>query len=215
MTNNRNDWNEQWKEQMIKCMQCREIPEDPGFAGYWNTSERANNYLKYSGFESGINGQINTIINQINLAKDYHVLEIGPGPGVFTIPIAKLVTSVTAVEPSSAMASVLQERSLSENIKNISVIQKRWEDTNIDELGQNYDLVFASFSLGMIDIKEAIIKMISVCKGKVIILHHVDGSPFDCLYKMVWPSLYNKEYIPGPKSDVLFNVCFRQVILAQ
>ena len=143
---------------------------------------------------------------------DYLVLEIGPGPGILTIPMARMAGQVTAVEPSSGMATVLHEQIQSENIQNISLIQKRWEDINPEDFDNRFDLVLASYSLGMHDIKAAIEKMISVSRGNVVLFWHADIPQFEQLYSMVWPDLFGREYVSGPKSDVLFNVLYEMEI---
>jgi len=197
---------------MERSFSNRESVEKPCCASYWDTPERARDYLKNYGIESDPEGRRSVLLSRLNLSPIQNVLEIGPGPGVYTIPIARQVRHVTAVEPSSGMSAVLEDRIESERVKNITIIQNRWEDTDTSETGTDYDLVLASFSLGMPDIKEAVTKMVSVCKGRVVLYWHTDTPQFELLYSMVWPSLYGKEYIPGPKSDILFNVLYQMGI---
>ncbi len=62
----------------------------------------------------------------------------------------------------------------------------------------------------MPDIRGAIEKMIaSAAKGGTIYLYHFAGETHwdrDC--RDLWPRLHGREYQPGPKSDVLYNVLY-------
>jgi FkbM family methyltransferase len=55
------------------------------------------------------------------------VLEIGPGNGRWTIPIAHKVKSVTAVEPGPDMAEILSENIQMVNLHNVEIIREAWE----------------------------------------------------------------------------------------
>ncbi|PWR74564.1 class I SAM-dependent methyltransferase [Methanospirillum stamsii] len=206
------DWNEQWKTMMSDSMNNRGDSAAISCPRYWDTPERARDYLKNYGCDSDINKNREKLIQELHLKPDSQVLEIGPGPGVLTIPMARMAGQVTVVEPSAGMATVLHERIESENIQNISLIQKRWEDVNPDDFDNKFDLVLASYSLGMHDIKAAIEKMNSICQEKVVLFWHADIPQFELLYSMVWPDLFGREYISGPKSDVLFNVLYEMGI---
>lgn len=51
------------------------------------------------------------------------------------------------------MCSVMREKMAEFGVRNISVVQKRWEDVDVEkDLQPPYDVVVASFSLGMQDI---------------------------------------------------------------
>ena len=62
----------------------------------------------------------------------------------------------------------------------------------------------------MADIRAAIEKMIaSAAPGGTIYLYHFAGETHwdrDC--RDLWPRLHGKDYQPGPKSDVLYNVLY-------
>ncbi|MCI5143440.1 MAG: methyltransferase domain-containing protein, partial [Candidatus Electrothrix sp. ATG1] len=55
-------------------------------------------------------------------------IEIGSGPGSLTLPLAKRLREVTAVEPSPAMAGVLEERLARQKAENVTVVKRRWEE---------------------------------------------------------------------------------------
>ena len=90
-----------------------------------------------------------------------------------------MASHVTAVEPSS-MARVLQENLEERGIENVECVQKRWEEVDLErDLKPPYDLVVASFSLGMTDIKGAIQKMMAVSSGRVYLAWFVGDTSWD------------------------------------
>ncbi|MCP4673568.1 MAG: ribosomal RNA small subunit methyltransferase A, partial [Desulfobacula sp.] len=64
------------------------------------------------------------IVQKIGISKKTCVLEIGPGLGALTIPLAKAALHVTAVEKDSRLIPVLQQELDKENFKNVEIINK-------------------------------------------------------------------------------------------
>gem|GEM_PF-507380 len=207
------DWNEIWKIRLSESFKNRdkndESDKELACSCYWDSVESARDYLKNYGLDGDNSEGRLSLLDDIRLNRDSSVLEIGPGPGVFTIPFAERAGDVTAIEPAKGMFKVLQERITVRNLENVTLINKRWEDIDPASLKDEYDIVFASFSLGMMDIREALLKMSSGCRGDVILVWHADIPQFETLYSMVWPSLYGREYVSGPKSDILFNILYQ------
>jgi 16S rRNA (adenine1518-N6/adenine1519-N6)-dimethyltransferase len=67
-------------------------------------------------------GIIRQIIEKAGFDKLDDVLEIGPGMGALTIPLAKEVNSITAVEKDSRMVNHLRQKLEESNISNVTVI---------------------------------------------------------------------------------------------
>ena len=84
------------------------------------------------------------------------VLDVGAGTGRMTLPIAKRVKYVTALEPSEKALTELRKNARKQQIFNICYIKETLEEL---EITTSYDLVVASFSLFMFDIKNALLKM--------------------------------------------------------
>jgi len=200
-------WNEVWKEQMQRsresspARECARIWESRESAiRFWNMSQE-----NYSRTEKTIQGT--------DIRPDSRVLDIGAGPGTLAIPFARLVAHVTAVEPASGMVSVLKEKMTEHGVSNISVVEKRWEQVEIEaDLQPPYDVVIASFSLGMADIRAALEKMIAASSKYVYLYHFAGPTSWDLQWKELWPKLHGREYRPGPKSDVLYNVLYQMGI---
>jgi SAM-dependent methyltransferase len=59
------------------------------------------------------------------------VLDVGAGAGRHSVPLARVVRRVVAVEPSPALASHLREWARDEGLDNVEVIEGAWPDVNV------------------------------------------------------------------------------------
>lgn len=202
MSNIKNiDWNKLWGEKLqlsraIKGKKCSDL---------WKNMDQAASYdniLKKSSGE-----RLKNIMDSIHLNSSSRVLDIGAGPGNITVPMALKSNHVTAIEPSSGMVWHIEKKIKELDVKNITILQKLWEDVDIKgDFSNRFDVVIASFSLGMINIREALEKMNSASCGKVY-LFWFSGIPLgEQIYSELWKSLKNKEYPVQPQSDILLNL---------
>lgn len=65
---------------------------------------------------------IEQIIEKADFGQTDNVLEIGPGFGALTIPLARLVNRVVAVEKDSQVIEMLREKLNTSNISNVSLL---------------------------------------------------------------------------------------------
>ena len=81
-----------------------------------------------------------------NVRSNDTVLEIGPGRGRWTIPLAKAAKSVTVIEPSELMLSALHRRSIDAAVTNIEMIHNSWEttDTGIHDVAVSAHAIYGS-----------------------------------------------------------------------
>jgi ubiquinone/menaquinone biosynthesis C-methylase UbiE len=198
------DWNEIWKEQTLLQNQSQHGID---CASIWEKKESAQLFLKM--FEEDGNSLIQKTIEELPLTPESRILDIGSGPGTLAIPLSKIVTHITAVDPSDGMLNALKERIAKDGINNITCVNKRWEDIepNVD-IESSYDIVIASYSLGMPDIREAIRKMEEVSSKYVCLYWFAGETSWDINYKALWPSLHGTQYYPSPKCNVLYNVLY-------
>jgi hypothetical protein len=59
------------------------------------------------------------------------IVEIGPGSGRWTIPLAHKVKKVTVVEPTSEMGEILSDNIKRAGLENITIIPRTWEKAEI------------------------------------------------------------------------------------
>ena len=67
-------------------------------------------------------GVVHKIISKARLEPSDHVLEIGPGLGALTIPLAPLVHHIVAVEKDPRLAEMLKKRLAHEDISNVRLV---------------------------------------------------------------------------------------------
>lgn len=201
------DWNEIWKRRMKV---NNNLKRSRGCSYFWNNRKKAREYAASSEEEDC--NRIRWVISSLPVTASSRVLDIGAGPGVIAVPLSSQVAGVTAVEPSPAMREVLEETIEEQGIENIDMVGKPWEDVEIDDLAPPYDVVFASFSLGMDDLKESVEKMNRVCSGTVALFHFAGLPYWEQMMTEIWPDLHGVPYLPGPKIDVIFNLLYRMGI---
>ncbi|MBA2861892.1 class I SAM-dependent methyltransferase [Methanococcus maripaludis] len=126
---------------------------------------------------------IDYLKNEFNIDKNTSILEIGPGPGTYTIPLAKEVKEITVVEQSTGMIDILKNRMKEECIDNINIINKRWDNFELNR-EFNPDIVFSSYSLGVDDMEESLKKMNNYAEKYCCILTF--GT------RQAWREIYNK-----------------------
>ncbi|MCG7849777.1 MAG: class I SAM-dependent methyltransferase [ANME-2 cluster archaeon] len=158
------NWNELWKAMRSGHQHRGDRGEDMGSRWDKRAKKFNESVMKHT---ERTQRQIATL----ELKPEYTVLDVGAGTGRLSIPIAKQVKSVTAVDPSKGMLACLQENVEREGITNVTTINKRWEDIEVGVDIEPHDIVIACHSLSMFDIQEALRKMDAASKGYVYIMN--------------------------------------------
>jgi ubiquinone/menaquinone biosynthesis C-methylase UbiE len=201
------DWNEVWKS---RTKENRMSSPGRDCARIWESRESA---LRFWNMCRQERSRIDKTVWETDITAASRVLDIGAGPGTLAIPFAGKASHVTAVEPAEGMASVMREKMAEYGVSNIDIVQKRWEDVDVEkDLQPPYDVVIASFSLGMPDIRAAIEKMQQALSRYVYLYHFAGETSWDRQWQGLWQKLHGRNYQPGPKSDVLYNVLYQMGI---
>ncbi|WP_440956580.1 class I SAM-dependent methyltransferase [Methanosarcina sp. Mfa9] len=196
------DWNEVWKNLYEQNLSRRGKGE---CASIWESRERALEFLE----RSNKNPQrVARVFADLGAGPASRILDVGAGPGTLAVPLAARCAHVTAVEPAAGMVEVMKEFAFKEGVENLEVVAKRWEDVDPSELSGLYDVVFASYSLGMPDIRAAVEKMCKLATKRVCLYWFLGSSPWEQWMIDLWPALHGQEYRSGPKADVLFHVLY-------
>jgi ubiquinone/menaquinone biosynthesis C-methylase UbiE len=204
------DWNEIWKARQLRHESSKHF-DDPSHN--WNRKENAERYDTNS--RSRYDERVNVTIRGLDIDRTSRVLDIGAGPGTLAIPLAPLVKEITAVEPGEGMVAILNEHIRKDGITNISSLHKTWEDVDIEkDLGGQFDVVIASLSLTMHDIRAALAKMDAISRKYVYLFWFVDSPFWEKMYDDLWVRLHGSPYYPSPKADCLFNVLYQMGIFA-
>lgn len=200
------NWSKVWRDLLLTQQKMDKTENNE----LWDRSDNAKRFWKRAK-ENPENA--NKTIDGLNLTANSKVLDIGSGPGRLTIPIALKVTKVTAVEPSESMLQLLQDNLNNQSIKNVTCVNKLWEEIDVDlDLDGKYDVVIAAFSLWVPNIEICIEKMIQASSKYIYIYWFAGESKWEKHSVSLWPLLYGKNYALGPKCDVLYNLIYNMGI---
>ena len=84
------------------------------------------------------------------------LMDVGAGGGRHALPLALKCRQVTAVEPSPSMCAVLLQLTSAHGIKNVTIVQSKWEDAEVEPV----DVVISSNVVYVVrDIKGFLLKM--------------------------------------------------------
>jgi len=103
-----------------------------------------------------------TLIDVTNLHSNATLLEIGPGTGQATKPLAQKGFNITAIELGDCLAKVAMQQL--DDYKNIQIITGAFEDIRL--LPESFDLVFAATSFHWIEPAIKFSKSHTVLKNK-------------------------------------------------
>lgn len=129
-------------------------------------------------------------------------LEIGPGCGRLTLPLAVSVASVTVFDISAAMIGCLQKNAAVAGVGNICCINQAWEEALLPSTG--YDLLLASFSLFMHGLDRQVRRMAAVAHRTVVFASGELRVPLELqqeLYGKVVTSHTDAEMIAGVAAE--------------
>lgn len=113
-------------------------------------------------------------LEKLDLEGINSLLDVGCGVGNLSLRLAEKLDEVYCLDYSSGMLDILKQNAKEKNISNIKTINKSWYDSWDDV--PNADLVIASRSMEVKDMKEALTKLNNKANKKVIISYKKGGS---------------------------------------
>lgn len=139
------------------------------------------------------------------LTAESEILDVGCGPGTYALPFAPRCKSVTAMDGAREMCRLLEERVVADGLQNITVLQRMWEDVDLEAegLAQRFDLVFASMTPAVCDC-DTFIKLIKASKKHCCLISWAKGSQGNARREL-WELIFN-EKDEGFGKNIVFQV---------
>jgi len=122
---------------------------------------------------------VDLVLSKLPLHKDFTVLDAGSGPGTLSLPLAKRVQSVTALDYSQGMLDVLEEEAAKQGLENIRTINTSWADDWQQFTMPQFDICIASRSLSVPDLQESLAKLNRYSRKYVFVVDRIGPTPFD------------------------------------
>lgn len=147
-------------------------------------------------------------IKQLDLNGIDSILDIGCGVGNLAIKLSSYVKNITCLDYSSSMIKCLEENLKEQNINNIETINKSWDD-DWSSL-KKADLVIASRSMEVPNLKKALEKLNKKANKKVVISYKNGGSYISSdILKVI-----DKKIVEKPDYIYVLNVLYQMGITA-
>ncbi len=194
-------WQRAWQEERKGHLRSGKRGQDDAVK-IW--SQRAEDFIARTMKDTGrVKEVMDWLSSQGVTADGMRVLDIGSGPGTFTLPFAEQAAEVVAVEPVPAMASHLEERLAEEKRGNVRIIKDTWEKVDIEgeNFSRKFDLVFASMSPGLSQ-WDTVEKALA-CSRKYCYISSFAGMRYNDHFRALWRKIYGQVMPPWP-ADILF-----------
>jgi SAM-dependent methyltransferase len=210
MCSEKPDFIRMWDEQIARAFeQKRKAGEDNG--SFWDNPVNVDRYVRR--LQNDDRGRVEKQLSSMAIPRGSSVLDIGAGPGTLSVPLSLSGCSVTVVEPSGPMIMGMEAYRALTNAPPIRIIQKTWEAASPEEIGRN-DVVIASLSLMMADIRDCIKKMDDCANSAVHLFWFLLPPSLSRGNSELWPLLHGEPYNYEPTADILWNVLYQMDIYA-
>ena len=143
------------------------------------------------------------LVNRLKQEVQPHhtLLDVGAGAGRLSLPLALNCRHVAAVEPSASMAQVLSQQMTDLSIQNVSLIQAKWEEAEVEVA----DIVLCCHVLYVVaDIERFVRKLESHARQSVLVVLY-KSAPQSQTYSL-WKRVHGEDRLPLPSMPQLQEV---------
>ncbi len=121
------------------------------------------------------------------------VLDVGSGPGRFTLTLAPHVADVTAVDPSSGMLALCAKQARSLGLANVTCVQGRWEDAEVAPA----DVAFSSYVVTLVADAATFLSKLDASATERAMLY-LGAYTADAIMDPLWRHFHGTSRKPGP-----------------
>ncbi len=161
------DWQKLWQNAREKKSWTAKGPAD------WD--KKASSFAK----RNSASPFVELVLQHIPFNKETTVLDAGSGPGTLSLPLARKVKAVTAIDYSKGMLDLLNERATKQDSRNITTILGSWEDDWKELNISRHDICIASRSLSVDNLQAALAKLNEYADKYVFVVDRISPTPFD------------------------------------
>ncbi len=166
-------WSREWQKASKASSLSRKNVNDEEWIEFW--SHISHSYRSRMEYESKMVDEIIPLfLSEGLLTQESVVLDIGCGPGTFSIPLAQIAARVVALDPAGRMLDTLMDETRRQNISNITPLCQKWEEACFK---REFDLVLASFSPAIRD-SESLLRMHQASRKYCCLITSSDGENF-------------------------------------
>lgn len=188
-------WQQAWEDASNNSAAKKKIiRSDNEMVGYWN--QFAPKYGK--NHPAGThNERVRTVIEILNreqfLTAETEIIDIGCGPGTYSLPLAEMCKRVTALDSADGMCQQLIKTVEELGIKNIEVLQQPWENLDVEneKMLKKYDLAFASMTTAVSNY-ETLNKMNRVSRQNCCLVFWAENG-FNRSRQELWKLVFNED----------------------
>ena len=198
------NWGENWEEKQKQRMRPLKIVYERDFRAKF--AEDYSEMAKYNNYEYG--RKTVEALSEI-LDKDFEVLEIGAGPGTLTIPLAKKVKKVVAIESSETAVDYLKRNIKESQVGNIEIMKKNWLEVEDREIEDRFDLAVCSHFLWQVKDLEKHLKKMETASNYCAVIQPAGR---DSIVKEMWTKITGEDYSGqfDPDADYFAYLILRQ-----
>ncbi|NMB42325.1 MAG: methyltransferase domain-containing protein [Firmicutes bacterium] len=169
-------WSKAWKESR-KLSQQRRIRRGKEAMEYWNKMAPGFGKSSPKQAQERLQKVMGILTAEGMLTPETEVLDVGCGTGRYALPLAGKVRQVVALDGAAEMCRLLKERAAKAGLQNINVLQRMWEDIDLEKEGldNRFDLVFASMTPAVSDV-ETLLKLNQASRRHCCFIAWAEGS---------------------------------------
>jgi SAM-dependent methyltransferase len=119
------------------------------------------------------------------------LLDVGAGTGALSLPLARVVKRVSALEPSVAMARVLERKAARQGLENVRIINSAWGEA---KLARHDALLIASVPSVLDDLGKFLKEAAAVVNKAFFLIQGAGGEEHKFFFEQLYPLIFKREF---------------------